>query len=149
MMIIFRDHSSVDGVPVTTRQLESLIRLSEARARTELRNLVTEQDALDVVYLMKSCLWQAYQNETGNLDFSRSQHGTGMSKRGDPKKFMAHLSKLSRESGVKTYSTTQLQDIALQLGVKRENIIQFLDSLNTHGYLLKRGPDSFKLVNYY
>jgi DNA helicase MCM8 len=98
---------------------------------------------------MKSCLWQAYQDEAGNLDFSRSQNGAGMSKKGDPKKFIAHLSKLSRESGVKTFSATQLYDIALQLGVNRENIIPFIDSLNTHGYLLKTGPTSFKLVNYY
>lgn len=139
----------MDGVPVTTRQLESLIRLSEARARSELRNTVTGQDALDVIYVMKSCLWQAYQDETGSLDFSRSQHGTGMSKRGDPKKFITHLSKLSSESGVKTFSTNQLKDIAIQLGMKKENLNTFLDSLNTHGYLLKRGPDSYKLVNYY
>jgi DNA helicase MCM8 len=98
---------------------------------------------------MKSCLWQAYQDQAGNLDFSRSQHGTGMSKRGDPKKFITHLSKLSRESGVKTYSNTQLRDIALQLGVMNENITNFLDSLNTHGHLLKNGPNSYKLVNYY
>ena len=38
-------HKSVDGTPVTTRQLESLIRLSEARAKLELRREVTEQDA--------------------------------------------------------------------------------------------------------
>jgi DNA helicase MCM8 len=38
-------HKSVDGTPITTRQLESLIRLSEARAKVELRTEVTERDA--------------------------------------------------------------------------------------------------------
>ena len=33
------------GLPVTARQLESLIRLAEARARTDLREEVTRQDA--------------------------------------------------------------------------------------------------------
>lgn len=38
---------------ITARQLESLVRLSEARARLELRNNVTRQDALDAIEVMK------------------------------------------------------------------------------------------------
>jgi MCM AAA-lid domain len=34
------------GLPVTARQLESLVRLAEARARCELREVVTAEDAL-------------------------------------------------------------------------------------------------------
>jgi DNA helicase MCM8 len=34
-----------DGTPVTARQLESLVRLAEARARVELREEVSAQDA--------------------------------------------------------------------------------------------------------
>lgn len=42
-----RDHSnSADGTPITARQLESLVRLAEARARLELRDEITVQDAL-------------------------------------------------------------------------------------------------------
>ncbi|KAL6011117.1 DNA replication licensing factor mcm8 [Asimina triloba] len=42
-----RDHStSADGTPITARQLESLVRLAEARARLELREETTAQDAL-------------------------------------------------------------------------------------------------------
>lgn len=36
---------ATDGTPVTARQLESLVRLAEARARVELREEVTAQDA--------------------------------------------------------------------------------------------------------
>jgi DNA helicase MCM8 len=34
------------GLPITARQLESLVRLAEARARAELREIVTAEDAL-------------------------------------------------------------------------------------------------------
>jgi DNA helicase MCM8 len=34
------------GLPITARQLESLVRLAEARARAELREVVTAEDAL-------------------------------------------------------------------------------------------------------
>ncbi len=41
-----RKQSSADGSPITARQLESLVRLVEARARLELREEITKQDAL-------------------------------------------------------------------------------------------------------
>lgn len=42
-----RDHShGADGTPITARQLESLVRLAEARARVELREEITKQDAM-------------------------------------------------------------------------------------------------------
>jgi DNA helicase MCM8 len=63
-----------------------MIRLAEARARAELRELVTEKDASDVVEIMKHTLWDSYQDENGRMDFNRSQHGVGMSKKGNPKK---------------------------------------------------------------
>ena len=34
-----------DGTPITARQLESLVRLAEARARVDLRDEVTAEDA--------------------------------------------------------------------------------------------------------
>ena len=40
-----------DSAPVTARQLESLVRLSEARARVDLREIVTDRDAMDAVEL--------------------------------------------------------------------------------------------------
>lgn len=37
------------AVPITTRLLESLIRLSQARAKAECREEVTKEDAMEVV----------------------------------------------------------------------------------------------------
>lgn len=46
------NQNSTDSLPVTTRQLESAVRLSEARAKAELRLTVTKEDAEDVVSIM-------------------------------------------------------------------------------------------------
>ena len=43
----------MDTCPITTRQLESLIRLTEARARLELREHATRQDAEDVIEIVR------------------------------------------------------------------------------------------------
>lgn len=45
--------------------MESLIRLSEARARLELREEVTENDAKDVIEIMKESLFQRFEDEYG------------------------------------------------------------------------------------
>jgi DNA helicase MCM8 len=47
-----RQNSPSDSLPITTRQLESAIRLSEARAKAELRAIVTKEDAEDVIAIM-------------------------------------------------------------------------------------------------
>eukprot|EP00002_Diphylleia_rotans_P024947 TRINITY_DN4927_c0_g1_i6.p1 TRINITY_DN4927_c0_g1~~TRINITY_DN4927_c0_g1_i6.p1 ORF type:complete len:712 (-),score=116.81 TRINITY_DN4927_c0_g1_i6:41-2176(-) len=73
-----RNHHSMDSTPITTRQLESLIRLAEARAKVELREIVTRDDALDVVNIMKESLIDTLSDDMGHVDFKRS---TGMSKR--------------------------------------------------------------------
>ncbi|KAJ2760628.1 DNA replication licensing factor mcm8, partial [Coemansia nantahalensis] len=72
-----RNHRSVDSTPITTRQLEALVRLAEARARAELREVVTESDADNVVEIMRHSLFQTYEDEAGAMDFGRSQMGTG------------------------------------------------------------------------
>ncbi|EIE22418.1 MCM-domain-containing protein [Coccomyxa subellipsoidea C-169] len=60
---------SEGGLPITTRQLESLVRLAEARARADLRQEVTRADAEDVVDIMSGCLLDKLLDDTGLLDF--------------------------------------------------------------------------------
>jgi DNA helicase MCM8 len=51
-----RADAGADGTPITPRQLESLIRLAEARAKVELRERVTADDARDAVEIMKESM---------------------------------------------------------------------------------------------
>lgn len=46
-----------NNIPVTIRQLESMIRLSKARARLDCRNIVLREDAEDIVCLVKFSLF--------------------------------------------------------------------------------------------
>ncbi|OMJ17570.1 DNA helicase MCM8 [Smittium culicis] len=101
-----------DTTPITTRQLEALIRLGEARARAELREIVTELDAKDVIEIMNSSLLQTYEDEDGILDFTRSQMGSGMSKRSEINRFVSHLSKISQIRFNNIFTTDMLLSAA-------------------------------------
>lgn len=53
----------------------------KARARLEMREKASQQDAHDVVEIMKYSILDTFSDDFGNLDFQRSQHGSGMSSR--------------------------------------------------------------------
>lgn len=64
-----------DATPVTTRKLESLIRLAQARAKLELREKVTANDAKEVVELMKETELNSLQNDMSCIDFTADGKG--------------------------------------------------------------------------
>ncbi|RKP35475.1 MCM2/3/5 family-domain-containing protein, partial [Dimargaris cristalligena] len=137
---------AVDSTPITTRQLESLIRLAEARARMELRELVTQEDAMDIVHLMQYSLFEAFEDGVGDLDFSRSQMGTGMSRRAEPKRFISHLQKMVDETYNSTFTYQQLYQAAQVINLQYDDFQDFVDSLNNQNYLLKIRAKVYRLT---
>ena len=65
------------GAPITARQLESLARLTQARARVDLRNVATGADAEDAISVMRASLRDVLEDEAGMIDLRRAG---GMSK---------------------------------------------------------------------
>lgn len=68
------------GIPVVPRQLQAMVRLTQARARLELRELATEQDALDVVEVLRHSLVDTFNDNFQKLDFSRTSNNTTSSR---------------------------------------------------------------------
>ncbi len=56
--------------PVTMRQLESLMRLTQARARVDFRQVCTAKDAKQVIEIIKSSMIDYYESETSMLEFT-------------------------------------------------------------------------------
>ena len=141
-----RAKPQAEGTPITTRQLESLIRLTEARARLELREEATEQDALQVVEIMRSSMIDTFSDDIGVLDFSRSQMGSGMSSRGAAKKFLAAAQRQAERLQKARFTVAELREVATAAGVRVTSFNDFLESLNMQGFLLKKGPRDYQLV---
>ncbi|XP_046886503.1 DNA helicase MCM8 [Hypomesus transpacificus] len=137
-------HSS-DSTPITTRQLESLIRLTEARARLELRETATRSDAEDVVEIMKHSLADTYADGAGGLDLERSQLGAGMSQRGKVKRFVTALQTHAQRCSQTLYDLQQLRSLARDLHIEVVDFEGFICALNEQGYLLKKGPKLYQL----
>ena len=90
-------------VPVTARQLEALVRLSEASARVRLSNIVTLGDAKRTIRITMNCLKNVgVDPETGALDADILASGTSMSQRNKIKLLKDIIKKVSeRHPGAK------------------------------------------------
>ncbi|KAI1895909.1 hypothetical protein AGOR_G00111610 [Albula goreensis] len=140
-----KQNQAADSTPITTRQLESLIRLTEARARLELREKATKTDAEEVVEIMKHSMLDTYQDEFGRLDFDRSQMGSGMSKRSQVKKFVAALNQIAERTYKTTFELQQLRQLSRELNIQVVDFEGFISALNEQGYLLKKGTKVYQL----
>ncbi|XP_044482160.1 probable DNA helicase MCM8 [Mangifera indica] len=140
-----RDHNtSADSTPITARQLESLVRLAEARAKLDLREEITAQDAMDVVEIMKESLYDKYVDEHGFVDFGRSG---GMSQQKEAKRFLSALNKQSELQQKDCFSISEIYSLADRIGLRVPDIDTFVDNLNTVGYLLKKGPKMYQVLS--
>uniref|UniRef100_A0A672UPM1 DNA helicase MCM8 n=1 Tax=Strigops habroptila TaxID=2489341 RepID=A0A672UPM1_STRHB len=140
-----KQNHGADSTPITTRQLESLIRLTEARSRLELREKSTKEDAEDVIEIMKYSMLGTYSDEFGKLDFERSQHGSGMSNRSQAKRLISALNSIAERTYNNLFDLQQLRQIAKELQIRVSDFESFIGSLNDQGYLLKKGSRVYQL----
>lgn len=136
--------TSADGTPITARQLESLVRLAQARARLDLREEITAQDAMDVVEIMKESLYDKYVDEHGFVDFGRSG---GMSQQKEAKRFLSALNKQSELEQKDCFSISEIYSLADRIDLRVPDIDTFVDNLNSVGYLLKKGPKTYQVLS--
>ncbi len=77
-----RSESDVKPIPITARQLEAIVRLSEACAKVRLSDKVAIEDARRAIKLLKTSLMQVgYDPETQSFDIDKITTGISSSKR--------------------------------------------------------------------
>lgn len=131
----------VDSIPVTTRQLEALIRLTQARARVDLCEVAKVEHARDVLSIIRYSMVDVMTADEGTLSMRRNVNGAGMSQATQVKKVLQALQRC--EKTVFTYA--ELKDICVGIGVQT-NLTNIVDTLNVQGFLIKRGNNIYKFV---
>lgn len=103
-------------ITATTRQLESMIRLAEAHAKMRLSEIVTKDDVLEAVRLIKSALKQAATDaRTGLIDMSLLTEGTSASERRRKADLRNEIVKLLDEM-TRSGGSARWNDVVKQLG---------------------------------
>jgi replicative DNA helicase Mcm len=90
----------IKPIPITARQLEAIIRLSESCARVRLSEEVTRKDAKKAIDLLKLSLMQVgYDEESKTFDIDRIATGITSSKRGKIILVREAITKLENQLG--------------------------------------------------
>lgn len=133
-----------DTTPITTRKLESLIRLAEARARLELREIVTEDDAKEIVLLMKETELNALQNDMGCIDFTTNGKGK-LSKSKQMKGVVNLLNQQAAKKSSAIFTLDEIKDIIYKSNLKVDNVDEMIHLINEQNYILLKGNKIYQL----
>jgi replicative DNA helicase Mcm len=88
------------SIPISARQLEALVRLSEAHAKMRLSKKVTKEDALIAIGIIKYYMMQVgYDPETKSFDIDRIATGVSSSQRSKVILLRETISKLEERLG--------------------------------------------------
>jgi len=131
-------------MPITTRQLESLVRLAQARAKIEFRNTVTKDDARDVITLLRESVREACTTVTGAVDFSRAT--SGMSAAKTVRSLVAALHARADTQRDPWFTLLDINTTMRRAGVESTKpILEIIDILRDQSYLMhqKREGGSF------
>ncbi|MCX8195533.1 MAG: minichromosome maintenance protein MCM [Acidilobaceae archaeon] len=132
-------------VPITARQLESLVRLAEAHARMALREEVTEEDAAAAIRLMTEYLTSVGMDvESGVVDVSTIMTGTGFTTR----RLMAEVLDLIKRGSTEG-KCVKLEDIVAEMSkrnVERRKVEEVVSKMNREGIIYDKGNGCYMAV---
>ncbi|MBR9679726.1 MAG: minichromosome maintenance protein MCM [Candidatus Altiarchaeota archaeon] len=125
------------SVPISPRQLEALVRMTEASARLRLSPLATKEDAEKAIDLLRYTLFQlAYDAETGKLDIDRLEGGTPASKRSKIRIIIDIIQELEKSEG-KQVPRIKIIDMAMEREMSVDDADKILDSLRMKGHIIE------------
>ena len=130
-------------VPITARQLEAIIRLSEASAKIKLKDTVDKEDAEKAVRLQMACLKEVgVDPDTGEIDVDIVSGVTPKSDRDKIQRVTEEIKLLEEEFAGQAPLDVLLSNMSEKYGVSEDKTEQILRNLvhkgviyqPTHGY---------------
>jgi replicative DNA helicase Mcm len=132
-------------VPITARQLEALVRLSEASAKARLSNVVTIEDAQRAVKIVTSFLARVATSE-GQLDIDTLTTGVTHSQRERMDLLYEMMRQLQSEKGF--FTLEELRTAAEKQGVPPSRTEALFYSLRNQGEVAERRPNQWQLIRF-
>lgn len=135
-------------VPITARQLEALVRLSEAAARARLSSVVTPEDARRAVHIMENFLRRVSMTTEGKYDIDLTQTGVSHSQRERLDAVMKIMRELQEAHGGH-FSPEQYLEACQKGGIAAPKAEALLQSLRNQGEIIEARPNQLQLVRFY
>jgi replicative DNA helicase Mcm len=136
------DEAGIKSIPITARQLEALVRLSEAAAKIRLGRSVLKKDAQKAIELVDYCLNQiAKDKDTGQIDIDRIGSRITATQRGGISVIKDIIHHLEEEMQVKVIPVENIIESAQEKNISSENVEEILEKLRRSGDVFepKRG----------
>ena len=132
----------VKPIPISARQLEALVRLSEASAKIRLSKVVSKGDARRAIRILRRCLMEVgFDYETQQIDIDRISTGISTKQRSRVILVREIIKKLGEKSERKTIP---LEDVIAEAGDKQideAGVEEVIERLKKEGEIFepKRG----------
>jgi replicative DNA helicase Mcm len=127
------DESGIKAIPISARQLEALVRLSEASAKLRLADKVSKKDAKRAIDLVHYCLSQiGLDPHTGKFDIDRISSGVTATERGSIVTVREIISELEAKEG-KSIPVESLLVEASARGMAEDKVMEVIEKLKRSG----------------
>ncbi|MHA2073319.1 MAG: ATP-binding protein [Candidatus Hodarchaeales archaeon] len=132
------DEKGPDPIAITPRQLESLVRLSEARAKMRLSDEVSFDDASGAVNLMNATLEKlAKDADTGKLDIDKVSSGISAKSRRRLDKIDNLIDRMLEHADDAPVAIKDIIDQAIEEGIDKSQVVRAIDEMTRRGILFE------------
>lgn len=134
-------------VPITARQLEALVRLSEANCKIRLGEKVTDDDAKRAIKLQQECMKQVgYDPETGKVDIDKVEGRTPKSERDKARVLLDVIKELSEEYGGRVPVNILTDEVSDRYNIGEDKVKQIITKLKQQGLVFEPASGYLKTV---
>ena len=136
------NEGGIPTIPITVRQLEALVRLSESSARARLSVKVTKEDAHRAISLVVHCLVQiGIDPETGKIDIDKVSGGVTASQRNKIVTLKMIIYELKRQFGLAPYD--EIKREWESLGYTEEKLDEYIQKMKDVGDIYEPKPGKY------
>ncbi|HEX3013962.1 MAG TPA: minichromosome maintenance protein MCM [Methanobacterium sp.] len=134
-------------VPITARQLEALVRLSEANCKIRLGEKVTAEDAKRAIKLQQDCMKQVgLDPDTGKVDIDKVEGRTPKSERDKARVVLDVIKELSEEYGGRVPIKILADEVSDRYNVNEDKVQQIITKLKQQGLVFEPASGYLKTV---